>query len=242
MTIRQQGGIFGRNPTFNNVEIDGTLTIDGSPIPDPTDTLTTSDIGVTVQAYDVGLESISGLTTSADKMIYSTASDVYATTGLTSAGRAILDDASATAQRTTLGLGSIATQDNTSVNIDGGNIDGTTIGNSVKGAGSFTTVVATTAFKETNGNSSIANGATLVITVPSPRRPQLLSIYSTYNLGQGWFGLVKGDGSGNIQTNAITDNGGVTVAGTSGNQVTLTNTYGGTANIYWSLMPLGVAV
>jgi hypothetical protein len=28
MSIRQQGGIFGRNPTFNNVTIDGTLTVD----------------------------------------------------------------------------------------------------------------------------------------------------------------------------------------------------------------------
>jgi len=28
MTIRQQGGIFGRNPTFNNVTVDGTLTVD----------------------------------------------------------------------------------------------------------------------------------------------------------------------------------------------------------------------
>ena len=29
MTIKQQGGIFGRNPTFNNVEIDGSITSDG---------------------------------------------------------------------------------------------------------------------------------------------------------------------------------------------------------------------
>jgi hypothetical protein len=28
MTIRQQGGIFGRNPTFNNVTVDGVLTVD----------------------------------------------------------------------------------------------------------------------------------------------------------------------------------------------------------------------
>jgi hypothetical protein len=28
MTIKQQGGIFGRNPTFNNVTVDGTLTVD----------------------------------------------------------------------------------------------------------------------------------------------------------------------------------------------------------------------
>lgn len=30
MTIKQQGGIFGRNPTFNDVEIDGSLTVGGS--------------------------------------------------------------------------------------------------------------------------------------------------------------------------------------------------------------------
>jgi len=29
MTIKQQGGIFGRNPTFNDVEADGTLTVTG---------------------------------------------------------------------------------------------------------------------------------------------------------------------------------------------------------------------
>ena len=29
MTIKQQGGIFGRNPTFNNVTIEGELTFDG---------------------------------------------------------------------------------------------------------------------------------------------------------------------------------------------------------------------
>jgi hypothetical protein len=61
-------------------------------------------IGTNVQAYDAGLQSISGLTTSADQMIYTTALDTYATTGLTAAGRALLDDADASAQRTTLGL------------------------------------------------------------------------------------------------------------------------------------------
>jgi hypothetical protein len=29
MTIKQQGGVFGRNPTFNNVTIEGQLTFDG---------------------------------------------------------------------------------------------------------------------------------------------------------------------------------------------------------------------
>jgi hypothetical protein len=34
MTIKQQGGIFGRNPTFNDVDIEGTLTVNGEPISD----------------------------------------------------------------------------------------------------------------------------------------------------------------------------------------------------------------
>jgi hypothetical protein len=81
-------------------------------------------IGTNVQAYDAGLQSISGLTTSANQMLYTTASDTYATASLTSAGRALLDDADASAQRTTLGLGTIATQNANNVAITGGTISG----------------------------------------------------------------------------------------------------------------------
>lgn len=53
---------------------------------------------------DAGVLSIAGLTTLTDRMIYTTASDTYAVTTLTASGRALIDDASAATQRTTLGL------------------------------------------------------------------------------------------------------------------------------------------
>jgi len=65
-------------------------------------------IGSDVQAYDAGLQSISGLTTAADQSIYLTASDTYATYGLSAYGRSLVDDADAATARTTLGLGALA--------------------------------------------------------------------------------------------------------------------------------------
>jgi len=83
-------------------------------------------IGTNIQAYDAGLQSIAGLTTAANKMIYTTALDTYAVTDLSAAGRALIDDASAGDQRTTLGLGTMATQNANSVAITGGTISGIT--------------------------------------------------------------------------------------------------------------------
>ena len=67
-------------------------------------------IGTNVQAYDAALASIASLTTTSGEIIYTTASDTYTTTTITAAGRALLDDADASAQRATLGLGTLATQ------------------------------------------------------------------------------------------------------------------------------------
>jgi hypothetical protein len=65
------------------------------------------EIGVNIQAFNAALASISALVTSANKMVYTTASNTYATADLTSFARTILDDADAAAVRTTIGVSPI---------------------------------------------------------------------------------------------------------------------------------------
>jgi hypothetical protein len=81
-------------------------------------------IGTNVQAYDAELQAIAGLTSAADKGIQFTGSGTAGTYDLTTAGKALLDDADASAQRTTLGLGTIATQNANNVALTGGTITG----------------------------------------------------------------------------------------------------------------------
>jgi hypothetical protein len=89
-----------------------------------TNPTTLSGYGITdAQPLDATLTALAGVTVAADQLIYATGADAFATTSLTSFARTLLDDADAAGARTTLGLGTIATQNANNVAITGGTID-----------------------------------------------------------------------------------------------------------------------
>ena len=93
-----------------------------------TNPTTLSGYGITdAQGLDATLTALAGVTTAANQVIYSTGADTFAVTSLTSFGRSLIDDADAAAGRTTLGLGTIATQEASNVTITGGSIDNITL-------------------------------------------------------------------------------------------------------------------
>jgi hypothetical protein len=65
------------------------------------------------QPVDATLTALAGLTTAADALPYFTGTDVASTTTLSSFARTLIDDADAATARTTLGLGTAATQNST---------------------------------------------------------------------------------------------------------------------------------
>lgn len=108
--------------TYKSVTVDTYGRITGG-----TNPTTLSGYGITdAQPLDATLTALAGVTTAADQLIYSTGADAFATSALTAFGRSLIDDADAAAGRTTLGLGTIATQNANNVSITGGSIDNVT--------------------------------------------------------------------------------------------------------------------
>jgi hypothetical protein len=94
-------------------------------------------IGTNVQAYDTELAALAGLTSAADALPYFTGSGTASTTTLSSFVRTLLDDTDASTFRTTLGLGTISTQNSNNVTITGGSISGITLDTTTVDGGTF---------------------------------------------------------------------------------------------------------
>lgn len=78
-------------------------------------------------ALSASLASVGALTPQADRIAYYSGASTAVLTTLTAFGRSLIDDADAAAGRSTLGLGSMATQNANNVAISGGTITGITL-------------------------------------------------------------------------------------------------------------------
>jgi len=187
-------------------------------------TLTSGDVTgaltYTPQASDAELTAIAGLTSAANKGIQFTGAGTAATYDLTVAGKALLDDVDAAAQRTTLGLGTVAIENTVPV---------------AKGGTGATTLAA--ASIATQGYTTTATAAgTTTLTVSSTQlqyftgtttQTVVLPVASTLTVGQRF--EIHNNSTGDVTVQSSGLNTVVTVKGNTTAVITCILTSGTTA-------------
>jgi hypothetical protein len=122
----------GQSLALHNLSTNGLITRTGSGTV-TSRTISTSGTGISVAdgngvsanptiSLSTALSTVGTLTPAADRIAYYTSASTASLTALTSFGRSLIDDDNASTARTTLGLGTIATQAASSVAITGGSI------------------------------------------------------------------------------------------------------------------------
>lgn len=122
---------------------------------------------------DAELAALAGLTSAADRLAYFTGSGTASLTVFTGKARDLLDDVDASTMRTTLGLGTMSTQNANAVAITGGAYDGGTIG-------------ASTAVTEFHCDSTSIDGSNIIISDDVPA----LILKDSSDTGSGIIGYV----------------------------------------------------
>lgn len=181
------------------------------------------------QPLDAELTALAGLTSAADRLPYFTGLGTAALATFTAFGRSLVDDADAAAGRTTLGLGTIATQAANSVSITGGSITGITdltVADGGTGVSTITGIIrgnGTSPFTAAVAGTDFLAPAAIGVTV------QAFDADLSAVAGLSTNGIMVRTGAGTATTRSVTAGAGISVSngdGVAGN-ITIASTVAG---------------